>query len=30
MRYDLIIKNGQVITEDGTQQVDVCICDGKI
>lgn len=30
MRYDLRIKNGQVITEHGMQQVDVCISDGKI
>ena len=30
MNYDLRIKNGQVITEDGLQRVDLSIKDGKI
>jgi len=30
MKYDLRIKNGQVVTEDGLQRVDLFIKDGKI
>ena len=30
MNYDLQIKNGQVITENGLQRVDLSIKDGKI
>ena len=30
MKYDLIIKNGLVILEDGEQQVEVGVKDGKI
>lgn len=30
MTYDLLIKNGQVVTESGLQRVDLLIKDGKI
>lgn len=30
MKYDLLIKNGVVILEDGAQNVEVGVKDGKI